>query len=70
MPNLIPRIITEIPSNAVPMPQRAQTIQAIRQADSSGLPGFAAALAKNLRAELEIESRISVYVQQPHTKET
>lgn len=67
---MIPRIITEIPSNAVPMPRRVQTIQAIRQADRSGLPGFAAALAKNLRAELEIESRVSTYVQQPHTKET
>lgn len=65
---MIPRIITEIPSSAVPMTRHAQTIQAIRQADSSGLPGFAAALATNLRAELEIESRISTYEQQPHRK--
>lgn len=66
--NAPPHLITEIPGNAVPMPRRVQTMLAIRQADRSGLPGFAAALATNLRAELEIESRISTYEQQPHRK--
>lgn len=58
-------LITEIPSGAVELPKRIQTMQAIRQADRTGLPGFAGALAHVLRSELEAEARIEAYARKP-----
>lgn len=54
-------ITTEIPSGAVPLDRRTQTVQAIREADRSGLPGFASALAANLRAELDADAQIASF---------
>ena len=54
-------IKTEIPSGAVAMDKRTQTMIAIREADRTGLTGFALALAANLRAELRADAEIASF---------
>lgn len=50
--NFPPHLVTAIPLGSVPVDRTTQAILAIRQADASGLPHFADALARNLRAEI------------------
>lgn len=52
-------IQSTIPLGAIELPRDVQSMQAIREARDSGLPNFAAALAYDLRTEMETREAIA-----------